>query len=350
MMTAALSPGDALGNHVLTLRRLLGEMGFRVRLYADWISPQYPAPAYASLLYRSTGHDIFWYQYSIGADNLKCIVQSTDYCIMDFHGVSPPRLFAGYDPHLEELCRQGENMLPQLRDEIDLCVVHSEYSRQVLEEASYRQPIEKLPLVVDPARYDGSQDVSLSAWLPQLEYLMFVGRIVPQKDILAMLRIFAGLRRCRPDAVLVLVGRRDMARGYQRNIARAMKQLGVERRVLFLEHINDTAMLSSLYRHARATIIVSEWESFCVPVVESMHFGTPVVAHAVPPVPEVMGAGGILIDKHDPRSAARAIDAIWDASPRRAQLQAAARERAAHFSEATLRRDLLAMLHRAFRV
>jgi glycosyltransferase involved in cell wall biosynthesis len=163
-----------------------------------------------------------------------------------------------------------------------------------------------------------------------------------------MLHIFAEFRQEHLDAVFVIVGRRDMAAGYQREIARAIKKLQLENRVLFAGQVNDTAMLASLYRHARVTLIASEWESFCVPVVESMHFGTPVVAHAVPPVPEVMGPGGIVIDKHDPRASASSIDAIWHAGAQRTVLQAAARERARNFTVPVLRHELLAMLRRVF--
>ena len=347
MMTAALTPGDALGNNFLTLHQLLTEFGCRVRLYADWVSPDFPVAAYPSKLYQSTGEDILWYQFSIGADNVACVTHSTDYRVMDFQGVSPPRLFAGYDPHLEQLCRQGEELLPQLRDQFDLCVVHSDYSRQLLEEAGYRR-IEKLPMVVETRRYRAPDDTTLSNWLNRIEYLMFVGRVVPQKDILAMLQTFAEVHQRHPDAVLIIVGRRDLAPGYQREIDRAVAKLRLDQRVLFLGQVNDASMLASLYRHARCTLIMSEWESFCVPVVESMYFGTPVVAHDVPPVPEVMGPGGIVVDKHYPHDAALAIEAIWSDAARREQLRTAAQARANDFALEVLRRDLLAMFQRVF--
>jgi len=347
LMTAALSPGDALGNNFLTLRQLFMEFGCRVMLYADWVSPDFPAPAHLSNLYHSTGHDILWYQYSIGSDNIKYISSSLDYKAMDFQGVSPARLFTGYAPHLEQLCEEGEAKLPLLRDQFDLCVVHSDYSRQLLEQAGY-QRIEKLPMVVEPKRDNAADDVALAGWLSQLEYLLFVGRVVPQKDILAMLKFMVEVQVAHPNAVLIIVGRRDMAPGYQREIDRAIDKLGLRERVLFLGQVNDPSTLASLYRHARFTLIVSEWESFCVPVLESMHFGTPVVAHSVPPVPEVMADGGIVIDKYQPRLAAEAIESVWHAGIQREQLQQAARRRAQDFTLDQLRQQLLRVLQKVF--
>jgi glycosyltransferase involved in cell wall biosynthesis len=347
IMTAALAPGDAIGNYIATLRRILAQFGCRVHLYADWISPQFPDPAYPSQLYQSTGRDLLWYHYSIGAANLNCVERSRDYRLMDFHGVSPPRLFAGYDSHLEQLCREGEQRLPEMRHHFDWCVVHSEYSRQVLVDAGYRN-IEKLPLVVDAARYAIGEDAALSALTTQLDYILFVGRVVPQKDIRAQLRLLAELRKFRPQCALIVAGSRDLASAYQQEIDRDLHRLKLENCVLFSGHIRDSKLLSSLFRHARFTLVTSEWESFCVPVVESMHFGVPVVAQAVPPVPEIMAGSGIVIDKHDPVAAAAQVEAVWNHAERYAQLRAAARARAESFTAEVLRRELLAMFQRVF--
>ena len=347
IMTATLAPGDAIGNYIMTLKGLLTELGCRVRLYADHVAPRYRLQAYPSAAYRPTGQDVLWYHYSIYADNLALVESSADYRIMDFHGVSPPRLFTGYNPHLERLCRLGIDALPRFRGHFDLCVVHSEYSRQVLQDHGFDH-IEKLPLIVDAARYDGRQDEVLSAWLSQLPYLLFVGRIVPQKDILALLDLFAHLCSRRPEVALLLVGGRDLAPAYQREIDLAVERMELDRRVLFAGHVADPALLASFFRYARFTVVTSEWESFCVPLVESMFFETPVVIHRVPPLPEVAGDAGLVIDKHDPGAAAELIDATWADDHARARLQRACRRRARHFTTDSLRAQLLEMLRRVF--
>jgi glycosyltransferase involved in cell wall biosynthesis len=203
-------------------------------------------------------------------------------------------------------------------------------------------------LVVETDRFADAEDKTLAAWLSRIEYLVFVGRIVPQKDILAQLRIMAELIKQRPDAVLLIVGRRDLAPGYQREVDRAIDQLGLSKRVTLIGPVHDGMTLGTLYRHARFTLVTSEWESFCVPAVESMYCGTPVVTHDVAPVPEIMGAGGIVIDKRDPRAAARRIAAVWYDSSEHDQLRAAARLRANDFTVGVLRRELLAMFKRVF--
>ena len=334
IMTASLTPGDAIGNYVLTLKRLLEQNGKEVRLFADHISPQFGAGAQHSEQYQSSSGTL-WYHYSIHASNVGCVEQPAGYRIIDYHGVSPPRLFRGYDPHLADLCEQGLDRLSSFRTAYDLGIVHSETTREHMRELGFPR-VRKLPLVVDTNRFTGESDSGLDCLLHRLSYVLFVGRIVPQKDILAMLRIHKQLLKVRPGAVLVLVGGRHLAPTYQREIDRAVKRHGLAGRVLMTGQINDARLLTSFYRNAKFTLLTSEWESFCVPIVESMAFGTPPVAHRTPPLPEVMGQAGLIIDKHDPSTAAEAIHSVWSDSAAYDSLVEAALKRSHLFTEQAL--------------
>ena len=349
IMTAALSPGDAIGNYILTKARLFREFGARVNLYADFVDPAYADFAAPSAFYRPTGQALLWYHYSIYADNIEIARESPDLAVMDFHGISPPRLFAGQDAHLQYLCQKGLALLPELAAAFELAVVHSEYTRRQLVENGYApETVYKLPLCVDTSRFDGTEDEPLADRLAQLEYLLFVGRIVPQKDILALLQIFAHLHEHRPETALILVGGRNLARAYQRRLDNFVRRQKLAHRVLFTGQVNNPAVLGALLNHARLLLITSEWESFCVPVVEAMYFSTPPVVHQIPPLPEVAGEGGIVIDKLEPDAAADRIASLLRETAPYAALSERARRRALSFTDEALRRALLSMLQRAF--
>jgi len=346
IMTASIVPGDAIGNYILTLRRLLEQEGKEVRLFADHVAPQYGDVARLSQYYRP-GTGTLWYHYSIYADNLEQILKPAGFKIMDYHGVSPPGLLQKYDPHLAHLCQQGVDELPSYSEAFDLSIVHSEYTREELQRLGFRG-VHKLPLVVDTSRFSGAEDAILSELLQQFSYLLFVGRMVPQKDILAMIEIFARFHRLQPEAVLVLVGGRHLARVYQREIGRLIKRHQLEERVLFTGQVNDASMLTSLYLYAKFTLITSEWESFCVPIVESMTFGTPLIIHSTPPLPEVMGEAGIIIDKRDPAAASAAIHKLWNHKEAYTKLVEVCVERANAFTEAALASQLLSLFGEVF--
>jgi len=239
--------------------------------------------------------------------------------------------------------------LPSLRDQFDLCIVHSEYSRSELTRYGFEpEKIHKLPLVVDTSRLVEKDNDPLTALLSKLEYILFVGRLVPQKDILAMLDIFAHIHAEHPDAVLILAGTRHLAKKYQQEIDRAIEKKGLQHRILMTGQVNDPGTLAALFANAVMLLVTSEWESFCVPVVEAMYFGTPVAVHNIPPLPEVMGDGGIIIEKHQPRDAANTILTFWRDRDRYMQISQSAKDRSARFTDDALASELLKLLHDNF--
>ena len=151
IMTASIVPGDAIGNYILTLKRLIEQEGKEVRLFADHVAPQYGDIARLSQYYRP-GAGTLWYHYSIYADNLEQIQRPADFKIVDYHGVSPPGLLQKYDPHLAHLCQQGVDELPNYNKAFDISIVHSEYTRGELQRLGFRD-VHKLPLVVDTSRF-----------------------------------------------------------------------------------------------------------------------------------------------------------------------------------------------------
>ena len=123
IMTATLTAGDAIGNWTKTLRRIFSLKGFSVRIYADLFDGSIPCTS--SSEYESTGQDLLWYHYSIYSDNLEIIKESTDFKIMDFHGVAPSRLFKGYNPELEVLCEKGEKELSSVAPLFDFHITQA---------------------------------------------------------------------------------------------------------------------------------------------------------------------------------------------------------------------------------
>jgi hypothetical protein len=64
------------------------------------------------------------------------------------------------------------------------------------------------------------------------------------------------------------------------------------------------ADLAAFYRHADVYISLSDHEGFCVPLLESMAAGVPVLAYGEAAVPETMGGAGVVFNPKDPRYAA----------------------------------------------
>ena len=304
LMTAALSPGDAIGNYLLLQAEILRGWGARVYLYADYVAPEYGSVASRSIYYRPNGNDILWYHYSIDSENIAIARDTNDFLIVDYHGVTPPHLFGNQNHHLKLLCQRAIDQLPDFLQKVDAAIVHSTFTEQeLLANALPPQKLFRFPLAIDTKRF-GSADVGVAKWAQKLEYLLFIGRIVPQKDILALVDLWAAVQKHRPNLVLVLVGSHHLTPTYKREIDQRIASYRLSHRVLFTGQINRPSVLAALLRHARFYCALSEWESFCVPVAESVYFGTPAIVHNVLPLPEVAGIGGLVINKHRPSEAA----------------------------------------------
>lgn len=346
IMTAGLTPGDAISNFVLSSGRILRDWGANVYLYADHVAPQLANVARHSRFYPNTGAEFLWFHYSLYADNLALALDSRDFKIMDFHGICPPRLFAGQNEHLAFLCQQGLDVLPSLYDRFNHYVVHTEYSREWLQSLNFpADNIHKIFYCIDTSVFTG-EDAELAAALSKLDYFLMVGRIVPQKDVLALVEIFSHVNQARPSTVLILVGTRQQTGKYQQQIEGLIAQKGLQNRVLFTGQVNNPAVLEALFRHARLLFVTSEWESFCVPIAESLHFGVPTAVHQVPPLPEVAGPAGLVFDKADPAAAAAQVLAVLADEGRYQAMRRATTAWAAQYSDDALTENLKQLFSR----
>ncbi len=95
--------------------------------------------------------------------------------------------------------------------------------------------------------------------------------------------------------------------------------------------------LEAYFRIADAFVCASDHEGFCVPIVEAMAHGVPVVAGCSGPygggaVPETVADAGLLLDSKDPLRLAAAVHRVVTDPELRERLRSAGRRRAADFA------------------
>jgi glycosyltransferase involved in cell wall biosynthesis len=328
-MTACLQSGDAIGHYVEMLRRAFLPHG-EVAVFADLGTGD--IPFLPSTAYVPTTDDVLWFHYSIYADNFACLRQhGPDFKVMDFHGVCPPDLFEDDEQDKKQLTGRALEELPKFREVFDLCIVHSDYSARVLRDAGYER-IVKTPLAIGSALADAVEEPYLAQRLSRLGYLLYVGRVVVQKDVLGLIDLFARVRGRHPDLKLWIVGDLTHSPLYRYQIQERIRRLELEAAVGLTGSLRDPALLKPLFKHARLFVTLSRWESFCVPVVEAMGFGVPAVS-TEPTVAEIMGGTGLAIDHADPNGAALKVAALLADTEMYAELRRRCLERARVFTE-----------------
>ncbi len=133
-------------------------------------------------------------------------------------------------------------------------------------------------------------------------YFFYVGNNKPHKNLMRLIEAFSDsslhsevdlLISCSPTKELNLL----------------IDNLGLSSHVIFLSGI-DEGELPNYYKGALATVVVTLYEGFCLPILESMAVGTPVITSNITAMPEVAGGAAILVDPYHIDSIKMALQSI----------------------------------------
>lgn len=122
------------------------------------------------------------------------------------------------------------------------------------------------------------------------DYIMYAGRLEKQKGIEMLLQAFSMLNN--PKISLKIIGSGSL----RENLMRQSKDLGIEDRVVFIEH---TSEIMKYYKKARIVAMTSYFEGFPNVLVEAIACGTPVVSYDLPSGPKeiiIEGINGFLVE------------------------------------------------------
>ena len=120
-----------------------------------------------------------------------------------------------------------------------------------------------------------------------------MGRIAPQKKIEDLIRVFYLFqKRHRPESRLILVGSESGMLNYGQALRKMVEELGLQEKVRFAGFTTFRELIT-YYSSAQAYLCLSEHEGFCVPLMESMFFGLPILAYLTGAIPETLGGAGI---------------------------------------------------------
>ena len=331
------SSGDAITNEALQMRRLLRTTG-PSEIFSKYIGEDVEGirfiHEYRDLESARRGDNILLVHSSIGeAEVFEFLRGRPERLLMRFHNITPPEMFARFDPPFQRLLEQGTREIAGLRDRVVLALADSRFNADCLLELGYERT-RVVPLLLDLA---GLMAIP-PAPLPGLELpapgagpvVLFVGRVAPNKGYQDLVKAFHVLKTYhRPDAQLWCVGGKAHGR-YRAAVDRLIAGLGLPG-VVFTGPIDDP-QLATVFRRADVYVSLSAHEGFGVPLIEAMAHGIPVVAWDNTAVGETMGGAGLMLPDPGALGAAEAIAMVLEDAELRQDLVARGRARAAHFS------------------
>jgi L-malate glycosyltransferase len=292
-----LSVGDAIGNEVMQIHDLLEGWGYSSEIFAENIHPQLRQKATHYKYYQDSPDNILIYHYSIGSNLTDFIKNLKSKIIIRYHNVTPPEYFDGVNEHFKVLCKKGRDDLKALNDVAVLSLANSEYSRLELKALEFKNVV-IMPLIIDFNQYVDPDNNTIKKYDDEYVNLLFVGRILPQKKQEDVIKSYYYYKKyINPKSRLFLVGNYDSYREYYAQLQKLIAKLKLND-IYFTNMVSFKQMLS-YYMLADVFICMSDWESFCVPLVESMHFGLPIIAYNSTAIPDTLGDSGILVNQKD---------------------------------------------------
>jgi glycosyltransferase involved in cell wall biosynthesis len=238
-----------------------------------------------------------------------------------YHNITPAHFFLGFHPHLAGLCYHGRRELASFAPRTELALGDSEYNRRELEGAGFTRT-GVLPIVLDFSSYERPPSpVVKRLYGDGRTNLLFVGRIIPNKRIDDLIRVFAVYKRYRdPKSRLLLVGDYRGHEHYYDRLQAMVRDLRLDD-VVFTGHVDDDE-LAACYGVSHLFLCLSEHEGFCVPLQEAMHFSLPVVAYDAGAVRETLRGGGVLLREKRPEEVAELVYQILHEDALRARILA----------------------------
>ena len=207
---------------------------------------------------------------------------------------------------------------PQYARKAAKIITVSEFSKQDIID-NYKVKPDKIEVVYNGAN-EGFKPVSeeeklsiRNQYTAGYQYFMFVGSLHPRKNLARLFPAFDIFKeKTGSDVKLLIVGEK---RWWTEPIQKAFEAMRHQDDVVFVGHLQ----MNELHRvtaAALASVYVSYFEGFGIPIIEAYKCDVPVITSNVTSMPEVAGDAAILVDPFDVESIAGAMELVMDENVR----------------------------------
>jgi glycosyltransferase involved in cell wall biosynthesis len=162
-----------------------------------------------------------------------------------------------------------------------------------------------LPGAVSPA------EIEARATAPGPFHLIFVGNLIPRKELHTLLASLANLPGA--DWRLTVVGSLDLDAAYVKAIRHQVQKLGLSSRVTLLGTLSAPELAARLAA-SHLLAVPSSYEGFGIVYLEGMHFGLPAIASTAGAARELIrhGENGFLVPPGDAASLTRYLSLLME--------------------------------------
>lgn len=321
-LLAGFADGDAISNAAVILRDACRQLGFESNIFAppERVSPPLRDQCRPLHTYRAESSDLCLYHYGIASPATDFFTSTVARRVLIYHNITPAHFFEGFDDETAVRLREARRGLKSTAKAADAVWADSIYNASEIEALGV-PPVHVFELPFDPRPLDTPPDPELWARRQApLTTFLFIGRIAPNKRIEHLIEAFAWyhLTINRQSRLLVVGSNRSCPR-YFTMLRMMVGDLDIPN--VCLEGFASQAGLSAYYAVSDMYLSASEHEGYCLPLLEAMYKGLPVISRSVGGVPEAMRGAGVRYDALTPRELAELMHLILSDTTLRRNVQ-----------------------------
>lgn len=276
---------DAMCNDALEMYRTLLRLGIDAQFFASHVADRRDDVEMRILRdsddFLQNPDNLLIFHHGIYEPVFSKVVDAKCRKVLRYHNITESRFFRGYDSVAEDICHKGRYQLKGNLDAFEYYWSNSRYSSSELVEKFDGDP--RRCRVLFPFHFVEDRFPNQQTQIDVENFrVLTVGRVAPHKNQLVLVRGFFEFcdhltQKEAAEVRLIVVGKIGPSR-YWGEIEAAVASSPHGKLVEFHSNGITESMLAGFYRSAAAFFLPSMHEGFCVPVVEAMNFGLPIVS------------------------------------------------------------------------
>lgn len=344
LLAASLEKGDATGNDICGMQRILAGKGHDVSIMVpENRSEQKTLKPDLQILRKA---DCIIYHLSIHWEAALTLLREAGRpVVLRYHNITPGEFFRPYRPDLGELCDRGRASTQELSRLSCAALANSACSAKELDGLVAEDRIFVLPPLheIDALQAEPPSEHilrSLKTYPEKEATFLSVGRVAPNKNHALMIEALAHYRDRYPEARLLIAGKLDPSlKAYLNELRALLRRYHLNRSVTFTGSLT-LSELKACYCSADALLALSLHEGFCVPPLEAMALMVPVVSSARAALAET-APFAVVPPQLDAAHVAAAMEAVQTKETRNALVAGAFAHYIENFSMTSLSQRLL---------
>jgi glycosyltransferase involved in cell wall biosynthesis len=342
---AGFAEGDAISLEARRIRSIAQGLGMESDIFvpADRVAREVRDMCRPLDAYCGRVGDAVLYHYSIASPASVVVTASPARKLMRYHNITPAEFFEPYDASVAEQLRDARSGLCDAALATECVWADSEYNAGDVRELGH-QNVKVAPLFFT---LDDFATVPVHGFTAKfggpLKNILFVGRIAPNKCVEELILAFAWYNHAiEPASRLILVGSEYSCVRYYAFLRMLAARLELPN--VCFEGYLSTAAVAACYEKADLFVCTSRHEGYCLPLVEAMNHGVPVIARNAGGMPEAMGGAGMLFEDAEPRVLAELMHRALTDQTLRGEMLGSQERRLAALRGRDLKAELRALL------